>query len=87
MLNILFDQEYQEEAMRLDSYREGEEKGRQEGRQEGREEGIEKGREEGRKEVLYRLIKIGTSEPIIISLGYTEEEYNKALKGEKKDVV
>ena len=79
MLNILFDQEYQEEAMRLDSYREGEEKGI--------EKGIEKGREEGRKEVLYRLIKIGTSEPIIISLGYTEEEYNKALKGEKKDVV
>ena len=79
MLNILFDQEYQEEAMRLDSYREGEEKGR--------EEGIEKGREEGRKEVLYRLIKIGTSEPIIISLGYTEEEYNKALKEEKKAVL
>ena len=79
MLNILFDQEYQEEAMRLDSYREGEEKGI--------EKGIEKGREEGRKEVLYRLIKIGTSEPIIISLGYTKEEYNKALKGEKKAVL
>ena len=87
MLNILFDQEYQEEAMRLDSYREGEEKGIEKGIEKGREEGIEKGREEGRKEVLYRLIKIGTSEPIIISLGYTEEEYNKALKEEKKAVL
>ena len=75
MLNILFDQEYQEEAMRLDSYREGEEKGIEKGRQEGRQE--------GRTKVLYRLIKVGSEEPFIISLGYTKEEYDKALEGVK----
>ncbi len=79
MLNILFDQEYQEEAMRLDSYREGEEKGREEGIEKGREEG----REEGRTRVLYKLIKVGSEEPFIISLGYTKEEYDKALEGVK----
>ena len=61
MLNILFDQEYQEEAMRLDSYREGEEKGREKGRKEGREEGheagIREGREEEREAGIRRLIE------------------------------
>ncbi len=53
MLNILFDQEYQEEAMRLDSYREGEEKGIEKGI----EQGIEKGRLEERTEGLRSMVE------------------------------
>ena len=39
MLDVLFDRQYQEEAMRKDSFREGKEEGREEGRKEGRKQG------------------------------------------------
>ena len=48
-------------------------------RRQGLREGLEKGRNEGRIEILYKLINGGSTEPFIISLGYTEEEYKKAL--------
>ena len=57
----------------------GLEKGRNEGRIEGRNEGRIEGRNEGRIEILYKLIDEGLTEPVIIRLGYTEEEYKKAL--------
>ena len=46
---------------------------------EGLEKGRNEGRNEGRIEILYKLINGGSTEPFIISLGYTEEESKKAL--------
>ena len=53
--------------------------GLREGYERGEKKGLEKGRNEGRIEILYKLINGGSTEPFIISLGYTEEEYKKAL--------
>ena len=52
---------------------------RRQGLREGLEKGRNEGRNEGRIEILYKLINGGSTEPFIISLGYTEEEYKKAL--------
>ena len=52
---------------------------RRQGLREGYEKGRNEGRNEGRIEILYKLINGGSTEPFIISLGYTEEEYKKAL--------
>ena len=46
-----------------------------------RRQGIKEGFEKGRTEVLYKLINSGSTEPFIISLGYTEEEYKEAISG------
>ena len=96
MLDVLFDQQYQEEAMKKDSFREGKEEGRNEGLREGRSEGLREGRSEGLKEgrneglkegrneertdALCRMINGGLTENFIVSLGYTKKEYSNALK-------
>ena len=84
MLDVLFDQQYQEEAMKKDSFREGKEEGRNEGLREGRSEGLREGRSEGRNEertdALCRMINKGLTENFIVSLGYTRTEYSNALK-------
>ena len=54
---------------------------RRQGLKEGFERGEKEGFEKGRIEVLYKLINGGSSEPFIISLGYTEEEYKEAISG------
>ena len=92
MLDVLFDQQYQEEAMKKDSFREGKEEGRNEGLREGRSEGLREGRSEGlregrsegrneeRTDALCRMINKGLTENFIVSLGYTRTEYSNALK-------
>ena len=72
MLDVLFDQQYQEEAMRKDSFREGKEEGREEGRNEGLTE--------GKIDALCRMINGGLTEDFIVGLGYTKKEYSNALK-------
>ena len=72
MLDVLFDQQYQEEAMRKDSFREGKEEGREEGRNEGLTE--------GKIDALCRMINGGLTEDFIVGLGYTRTEYSNALK-------
>ena len=64
---------------RRQGLREGYERGEKKGLEKGRNEGRIEGRNEGRIEILYKLINGGSTEPFIISLGYTEEEYKKAL--------
>ncbi len=68
MLDVLFDQQYQEEAMRKDSFREGKEEGRSEGLT------------EGKIDALCRMINGGLTEDFIVGLGYTRTEYSNALK-------
>ena len=88
MLDVLFDRQYQEEAMRKDSFREGKEEGREEGREEGLKEGRSEGLKEGRSEgltegkidALCRMINGGLTEDFIVGLGYTRTEYSNALK-------
>ena len=72
MLDVLFDRQYQEEAMRKDSFREGKEEGREEGRNEGLTE--------GKIDALCRMINGGLTEDFIVGLGYTRTEYSNALK-------
>lgn len=49
--------------------------------EEKREEGREEGREEERINAIQRLIKKEQSKEFILSLGYSEEEYQRAEKG------
>ena len=64
-----------------EGFEKGEKKGFEKGEKKGFEKGEKKGFEKGRIEVLYKLINGGSSEPFIISLGYTEEEYKEAISG------
>ena len=64
-----------------EGFERGEKEGFEKGEKKGFEKGEKKGFEKGRIEVLYKLINGGSSEPFIISLGYTEEEYKEAISG------
>ena len=60
-------------------YEEGMEKGMEKGRQEGMEKGRQEGRQEERLNAICLLLQNGQDLDFIRKLGYTEEEYEKAL--------
>ena len=83
MLSVL----WRDEAI-TEGRKEGLEVGREEGlkagleagREEGLKAGLEAGREEGRNEVLLKMITNGCSKDFVLDMGFTEEEYDFAVK-------